>query len=80
VAITGVPDSAKGEALVLLTTREIVQTDLREKLVAAGLPNLWIPRRIVRLDAIPILASGKLDLRGCREAALRAVADPAGEA
>ncbi len=80
VAITGVPDSAKGEALVLLTTREIVQTDLREKLVAAGLPNLWIPRRIVRLDAIPILASGKLDLRGCREAALRAVADLAGEA
>jgi acyl-[acyl-carrier-protein]-phospholipid O-acyltransferase/long-chain-fatty-acid--[acyl-carrier-protein] ligase len=80
VAITGVPDSAKGEALVLLTTREIVQTELREKLVAAGLPNLWIPRRIVRLDAIPILASGKLDLRGCREAALRAVADPAGEA
>jgi acyl-[acyl-carrier-protein]-phospholipid O-acyltransferase/long-chain-fatty-acid--[acyl-carrier-protein] ligase len=73
VAITGVPDPAKGEALVLLTTQEIVQADLREKLSAAGLPNLWIPRRIVRVDAIPILASGKLDLRGCRETALQAI-------
>ena len=73
VAITGVPDPAKGEALVLLTTRGIEQSELRAQLAAAGLPNLWIPRRVVRVDAIPILASGKLDLRACREAALSAV-------
>jgi acyl-[acyl-carrier-protein]-phospholipid O-acyltransferase/long-chain-fatty-acid--[acyl-carrier-protein] ligase len=73
IAIAGVPDEAKGEALVLLTTREVVQADLREKLSAVGLPNLWIPRKIVRVLTLPLLASGKLDLRECRELALQAV-------
>ncbi len=71
VAITAVDDAAKGEALVLLTTREIDAKDLRERLNAAGLTNLWIPRRILRVEKIPILASGKLDLQGCRELATK---------
>jgi acyl-[acyl-carrier-protein]-phospholipid O-acyltransferase/long-chain-fatty-acid--[acyl-carrier-protein] ligase len=65
LAVTGVPDEAKGEALVVLTTRDIDQKELREKLAAAGLPNLWIPRRIQRIEHLPLLASGKLDLQGC---------------
>jgi acyl-[acyl-carrier-protein]-phospholipid O-acyltransferase/long-chain-fatty-acid--[acyl-carrier-protein] ligase len=69
IAIMGIPDEAKGEALVLLTTREIDATDLREKLTAAGLPNLWIPKKIKRVDAIPVLGSGKLDLGKCKELA-----------
>jgi len=74
VAIAGVPDAAKGEVLVLLTTRDIELADLRQKLTDAGLPNLWIPRIIVKVPAIPVLGSGKLDLKGCKEAALRGVA------
>jgi acyl-[acyl-carrier-protein]-phospholipid O-acyltransferase/long-chain-fatty-acid--[acyl-carrier-protein] ligase len=70
IAIVGVPDAAKGEALVLLSAREIAQNELREKLVAAGLPNLWIPKRIERVEAVPLLASGKLDLKRCKELAL----------
>ena len=50
-------------------TIDLDLADLRAKLGAIGLPNLWIPKRIKRLDAIPTLASGKLDLKGCREAA-----------
>jgi acyl-[acyl-carrier-protein]-phospholipid O-acyltransferase/long-chain-fatty-acid--[acyl-carrier-protein] ligase len=68
-AIVGVADEAKGEALVLLTTRDVDSAELRSKLQEAGLPNLWIPRTITRVEAIPVLASGKLDLQGCREAA-----------
>jgi acyl-[acyl-carrier-protein]-phospholipid O-acyltransferase/long-chain-fatty-acid--[acyl-carrier-protein] ligase len=64
-AVVGVPDEAKGEALVLLTARPLTGEELREKLAAAGLPNLWIPRRIIPLPSIPLLASGKLDLAAC---------------
>jgi len=47
-------------------------TTLRLALNAAGLPNLWVPRKVLRVEAIPTLASGKLDLRACRELALTA--------
>jgi acyl-[acyl-carrier-protein]-phospholipid O-acyltransferase/long-chain-fatty-acid--[acyl-carrier-protein] ligase len=74
LAVVGVPDEAKGEALVLLSTQEVNLADLRSKLAETGLPNLWIPRKICRVERVPVLASGKLDLRHCREAALAAVA------
>ena len=68
-AITAIPDEAKGEALVLLTTREIDHTELRRKLSEAGLPNLWIPRIVKRIEAVPLLGTGKLDLQRCKEIA-----------
>jgi acyl-[acyl-carrier-protein]-phospholipid O-acyltransferase/long-chain-fatty-acid--[acyl-carrier-protein] ligase len=71
IAITGIPDEAKGEALVLLSTVEIDTGTLRTALAGIGIPNLWIPKRVLRVEAIPSLASGKLDLKGCRELALR---------
>ena len=70
IAIAGIPDEAKGEALVLLTARDLDAGELRKKLSDAGLPNLFIPRIVKRVEAIPILASGKLDLQGCKELAL----------
>jgi acyl-[acyl-carrier-protein]-phospholipid O-acyltransferase/long-chain-fatty-acid--[acyl-carrier-protein] ligase len=70
IAVTAVPDAAKGEALVLLTTREIPADGLRERLLAAGLPNLWIPKIVKRVDKIPVLGTGKLDLKACRDRAL----------
>lgn len=62
VAVTARQDPTKGEALVLLTTLDIEAADLRERLSKAGLANLWIPREIKRVEAIPTLASGKLEL------------------
>ena len=68
--VTGVPDEAKGESLVLLSTVDIVQGDLRAKMSALGVANLWVPRTIKRVDTLPVLGSGKLDLKGCRDLAL----------
>ena len=65
VVVSARPDENKGEALVLLTSISIDEDDLRQKLTAEGLPNLWIPRIIKQVEEIPILASGKLDLKGC---------------
>lgn len=68
--VTGVPDPAKGEALVLLTTQDITSEQLRAKLLEAGLPNLWIPRLIRKVQQIPMLGTGKTDLKGCRTLAI----------
>ncbi|WP_255558869.1 AMP-binding protein [Horticoccus luteus] len=70
IAVMGVPDAAKGEALVLLTTVEINADELRTRLLAAGLPALWVPKIIRRVEKIPVLGTGKLDLKRCRDLAI----------
>ena len=44
--------------------------EIREKLLAAGLPNLWVPKLICKVDRIPGLGTGKLDLAGDEYSAL----------
>lgn len=68
IAVMGIPDEAKGEALVLLSSDPNVSTKLlRERLLEEGIPALWIPKKIVDVDEIPMLASGKLDIKGCED-------------
>jgi acyl-[acyl-carrier-protein]-phospholipid O-acyltransferase/long-chain-fatty-acid--[acyl-carrier-protein] ligase len=69
LAVVGRPDKAKGEALVILATIDIELDDVRDKLSAAGLTNLWIPKEIKRVEVIPTLATGKLDLRKIQDLA-----------
>ena len=64
--VAAVPDRAKGERLIVFhlptdrDPREIVR-----RLADRGLPNLWVPSAdsFAPLDEIPVLGSGKLDLR-----------------
>jgi len=58
-----VPDTSKGEVLVLLTTFGLTADAVREKLLGAGLPSLWVPKIIRHVEKIPVLGSGKLDLK-----------------
>ena len=67
--VVGVPDAAKGEALVLLTTQDVTSDQVREKLLAAGLAALWVPKVIKRVEAIPMLGTGKVDLKACKQVA-----------
>jgi acyl-[acyl-carrier-protein]-phospholipid O-acyltransferase/long-chain-fatty-acid--[acyl-carrier-protein] ligase len=61
-AVVAVPDAKKGERLVLLTEHADVQ---RPTLTAAareaGLPEIFVPRSIVRVAKIPLLGTGKVD-------------------
>lgn len=68
--VTGVPDASKGEALVLLTTQNVTPEQVRAKLLEAGMPNLWVPKIVRRVEKIPMLGTGKTDLKGCRTLAL----------
>lgn len=70
--VLGLPDGEKGEQLVVLSTRTLDPAALREGLAAAGLPNLWMPKRVIPVEAIPVLGSGKLDFGACKQIAERA--------
>jgi acyl-[acyl-carrier-protein]-phospholipid O-acyltransferase/long-chain-fatty-acid--[acyl-carrier-protein] ligase len=70
VIVVGIPDQSKGESLVLLTTRELSPKDLRKRLLAAGLPSLWIPKVVKMVEQIPLLGTGKLDLGKSRQLAM----------
>src|SRR5213080_2605095 len=70
IAVVGVQDEAKGEALVLLASVDVDLAQLRSKLHDAGVPNLWIPKQVQRVESIPVLASGKLDLKKCQRLAI----------
>ncbi len=62
--VASVPDDKKGEKLVVLYTKDMDIPALLEGLKKYGLPNLWIPgaEMFLRIDSIPLLGSGKLDL------------------
>jgi len=69
MAVTSVPDPNKGERLVVLHTLADAQLEqLLEKLDTCGLPNLWTPRptAFYLVDEIPVLGTGKLDLKGVK--------------
>ncbi|MGZ0656712.1 AMP-binding protein [Coraliomargarita sp. W4R72] len=70
LAVAGRPDEAKGEALVLLAAFDLEMDDMRAKLSEAGLSNLWIPKEIRRVVAIPTLVTGKLDLQAIHQLAI----------
>jgi len=71
--VTAVPDEKKGERLIVLHT--LPDEKLEECLAGlakSDLPALWRPRhdQFVRIEKLPYLGTGKLDLRKARELAL----------
>ena len=77
VAVTSVPDAAKGERLVILHTA-LPWGDPRtlcQKLSERNLPNLWIPkeRDFYQVEALPLLGTGKLDLQRVKQLAFELV-------
>jgi acyl-[acyl-carrier-protein]-phospholipid O-acyltransferase/long-chain-fatty-acid--[acyl-carrier-protein] ligase len=74
VCVSAVPDEKKGERLVVLH-RPLAKSvdDILRDLKDAGLPNLFIPGRdaFYEVDQIPLLGTGKLDLKGAKEMAIK---------
>jgi acyl-[acyl-carrier-protein]-phospholipid O-acyltransferase / long-chain-fatty-acid--[acyl-carrier-protein] ligase len=76
-AVTAVPDEKKGERLMVLHTLD--DNRLQECLaqfLSSDLPALWKPRadQFLRVDSLPYLGTGKLDLRRVKEVAVGASA------
>ncbi|HUG20168.1 MAG TPA: AMP-binding protein, partial [Planctomycetaceae bacterium] len=73
VAVTAVPDEKKGERIVVLhkpLNRPL--DEVLQALAESGLPNLWIPSRdsFIEVEEVPLLGTGKLDLKGIKQTAL----------
>ncbi len=74
LVVTAVADQHKGEKLVVLHTELALEIEaLLKRLREANVPNLWIPRKenFFRIEALPLLGSGKLDLKQAKEMAKR---------
>jgi acyl-[acyl-carrier-protein]-phospholipid O-acyltransferase / long-chain-fatty-acid--[acyl-carrier-protein] ligase len=67
LAVAAIPDEKRGERLIVLYLPEIEARlpDLLAALPKRGIPNLWVPDRrdCFPVEAMPVLGSGKLDLK-----------------
>ncbi len=74
LVVTAVPDEKRGERLVVLH-RPLSQSpeEILQELSESNLPNLWLPSResFLEVESIPVLGTGKLDLKGIREMATK---------
>jgi acyl-[acyl-carrier-protein]-phospholipid O-acyltransferase/long-chain-fatty-acid--[acyl-carrier-protein] ligase len=76
--VTCVPDESRGERLlVLYVAAHLEQYNLEvrawcQQLVIRGLPKLWVPaeRDFIPVPEIPVLGSGKMDLKRLKDLAL----------
>lgn len=70
--VTSVPHEFKGESLAVLHVLDEGKIhSVLQKLSSMNLPKLFIPRfdHFIKIDKIPLLGSGKLDLRKAKEIA-----------
>jgi acyl-[acyl-carrier-protein]-phospholipid O-acyltransferase/long-chain-fatty-acid--[acyl-carrier-protein] ligase len=72
VVVTSVSDERKGERLIVVhTPLSMTPQEIVEQLGKVGVPNLWIPSvdSFLQVEAIPILGSGKTDLKAVSDLA-----------
>jgi acyl-[acyl-carrier-protein]-phospholipid O-acyltransferase/long-chain-fatty-acid--[acyl-carrier-protein] ligase len=61
-ALLSVPDQMRGEQLVLITTApDLDRRKVAEGLKQRGASDMMIPRKIIHVDKLPVLGSGKTD-------------------
>ena len=72
VAVTSINDPKKGERIIVVhKALSIPLEQVRGQLAESGLPNLWIPdaKSFIEVDQIPVLGTGKLDLKALKQLA-----------
>ncbi|WP_292053496.1 MULTISPECIES: AMP-binding protein [unclassified Brevundimonas] len=61
-AVVAVPDTRKGEKLILITDRHDAEPSILSAWARAnGAPELVVPKKIMKVDEIPVLGTGKTD-------------------
>ncbi|HUE17453.1 MAG TPA: acyl-[ACP]--phospholipid O-acyltransferase [Planctomycetaceae bacterium] len=78
IAVTAVPDPDKGERLIVLHKPLSKSPDeILKQLAGADIPNLWLPSAdsFIEVPEIPVLGTGKLDLRAVKQLALEKTAN-----
>ena len=70
IAATCLPDQRKGEKIVLLSTAEINKDELKILLTKAKINPLHHPTKVIVVEEIPKLGSGKTDFGATKKIAL----------
>jgi acyl-[acyl-carrier-protein]-phospholipid O-acyltransferase/long-chain-fatty-acid--[acyl-carrier-protein] ligase len=72
VVVTSVADERKGERIVVIhVPLAITPDEICCRLNKSGLPNLWLPSpdSFLQVESIPVLGSGKTDLKAVNDLA-----------
>lgn len=78
LVVTSIPDERKGERLAVVHVLDEERLKrVIDGLPSTGLPNLFLPRTdsFVYTEEIPVLGTGKVDLKGVKRLALEALGD-----
>lgn len=70
VVAISVPDTKKGERIILLADRELAQDQITQQLLSQGNSGLTLPSEWHRVDEVPKLGSGKTDFAKAKHLAL----------
>jgi acyl-[acyl-carrier-protein]-phospholipid O-acyltransferase/long-chain-fatty-acid--[acyl-carrier-protein] ligase len=61
-AVASLPDAQKGEQLILVTTKkDAARQELSARAREDGMSELHVPKRILHVEKMPLLGSGKAD-------------------
>lgn len=68
LVVVTLPDARKGEQLILVTDKPDADKEaLLSHARREGFPDLWVPRAVLVVRAIPVLGSGKVDFPATQE-------------
>jgi len=70
IAATCLPDQVKGEKIVLLSTTDLNKDELKKLLTEANINPLYHPAKVLNVEEIPKLGSGKNDYGATKKIAL----------
>jgi acyl-[acyl-carrier-protein]-phospholipid O-acyltransferase/long-chain-fatty-acid--[acyl-carrier-protein] ligase len=71
-AVTALPHPTRGEQIIVLyKDTSLTPAEIVERMVSLGLPRIWIPHvdGFIKVDSIPVLGTGKLDLAAVKRMA-----------
>ena len=79
VSVSSVEDKRKGEKLIVLYSdlKGHDKMDIIKELLNRDVPPIWIPASdaFKKVDAVPVLGSGKLDIQGAKDLAQKLVGE-----
>jgi len=70
ICLAAVPDSKKGEKIVLMLEGDLEVDELKAKIKELKLNPMFVPSLYYKVEEIPKLGSGKTDLKGAKKMAL----------
>lgn len=73
VVAVNLPDTKKGEKIVLLSVSDFEADSVRQAMLANGCNPLMIPVEYYRIEAVPKLGSGKTDFKQAKALALELI-------